>query len=51
MRFRIHYQYIFTVIDDYEDIEATDRKAAEAYAMTLDVYVVSIKPVIRVKPC
>ncbi|CAM4176141.1 hypothetical protein [Pseudoalteromonas byunsanensis] len=51
MRWRIHYQYIFTAYDEYVDIEAKGRKAAEKYSMTLEVYVVSIKPILRVKPC
>ena len=60
MRWRIKFEYIFTTVGGFIDIEAPsyeaaerytldlDVYAAERYTLDLDVYVVSIKPILRV---
>ncbi|QQQ68552.1 hypothetical protein JJQ94_12475 [Pseudoalteromonas sp. GCY] len=51
MRWRIKFEYAFTIDSDFIDIEAPSYEAAERYTLDLDVYVVSIKPILRVKLC
>ncbi|NKC21582.1 hypothetical protein CWC29_022660 [Pseudoalteromonas sp. S4498] len=48
MRWRIKFEYIFTTVGGFIDIEAPSYEAAERYSLDLDVYVVSIKPILRV---
>ena len=51
MRWRIKFEYIFTIEGGFIDIEAPSHAAAEHFAQSLEVYVVSIKPILRVKLC
>lgn len=47
-RFRISYQELFTAKTQQLDITAANLAKAHQHTKTLDVYVLSVKPIIRV---
>ncbi|CAD2225016.1 conserved hypothetical protein [Pseudoalteromonas sp. 3J6] len=47
-RFRIVYQELFTAKTEQLDITAASLAKAHQHTLTLDVYVLSVKPIIRV---
>lgn len=47
-RFRIVYQALFTAKAEQLDITAANLTKAHQHSKTLDVYVLSVKPIIRV---
>lgn len=51
MRFRIFYQELFAAPTCHLDITAKSLNQALARAYIMDVYVLSVKQLIRVKPC
>ncbi|WP_188085220.1 hypothetical protein [Pseudoalteromonas fuliginea] len=51
MRWRILCQELFTAQEITFDFSAPNKTAAIDYALKLDVYVITLKQLIRVKPC
>ncbi|MBE0378497.1 hypothetical protein PPRY_a3925 [Pseudoalteromonas prydzensis ACAM 620] len=48
-RFRVVYQEIFTAQVQQLDITAASLAKAHQHTLTLDIYVLSIKPIIKVR--